>query len=124
MLTGVAEWSTAALCMQRGAFDHLAKPIELTDLDGAIERALERRDHLLRDHRSTVLLKDEVARLVMEVHRQQTRFDNLSVATLESLVYMMEAKSSYLAGIPDTLDRVGPPTGGVPGAPTTPPGNR
>jgi putative nucleotidyltransferase with HDIG domain len=98
MLTAIAEVSTAALCMQRGAFDYLAKPIELTDLDGAIERAMERREQQLREHRSINLLKDEVARLAIEVHRQQARFDNLSVATLESLVYLMEAKSSYLAG--------------------------
>jgi len=98
MLTGVADVSTAALCMQRGAFDYLAKPIELTELDGAIERAMERRDQLLRENRSSDLLKDEVARLVTEVHRQQMRFEKLSVATLESLVYLLEAKSSYLAG--------------------------
>ena len=98
MLTGVADVSTAALCMQRGAFDYLAKPIELTELDGAIGRAIERRDQLLHEHRSSDLLKDEVARLVVEVHRQQTRFEKLSVATLESLVYLLEAKSSYLAG--------------------------
>ena len=98
MLTGVADVSTAALCMQRGAFDYLAKPIELTELDGAIGRAIERRDQLLHEHRSSDLLKDEVARLVVEVHRQQARFEKLSVATLESLVYLLEAKSSYLAG--------------------------
>jgi len=98
MLTGVADVSTAALCMQRGAFDYLAKPIELTELVGAIGRAIERRDQLLHEHRSSDLLKDEVARLVIEVHRQQARFEKLSVATLESLVYLLEAKSSYLAG--------------------------
>jgi putative two-component system response regulator len=98
MLTGIADVSTAALCMQRGAFDYLAKPIELTELYGAIQRAMERRDQLMSELRSIDVLKDEVARLVIEVHRQQVRFENLSVATLESLVYLMEAKSSYLAG--------------------------
>jgi len=98
MLTGVADVSTAALCMQRGAFDYLAKPIELTELAGAIERALERREQQLAERRSSSLLKDEVAKLVVEVHRQQTRFDQVSVATLESLVYLMEERSSYLAG--------------------------
>ena len=98
MLTGVADVSTAALCMQRGAFDYLAKPIELTELAGAVERALERRERQLVEHRSISLLKDEVARLAVEAHRQQARFDKLSVATLESLVYLMEARSSYLAG--------------------------
>lgn len=98
MLTGVADVSTAALCMQRGAFDYLAKPIELAELDGAIGRAMERRENLLREHRSVDVLKDELARLVVEVHRQEVRFEKLSVATLESLVYLLEAKSSYLAG--------------------------
>lgn len=98
MLTAVADVSTAALCMQRGAFDYLAKPIELSELDGVIERAMERRKQQVHEHRTIDVLKDEVARLVVEVRRQQARFDNVSVATLESLVYLMEAKSSYLAG--------------------------
>ena len=98
MLTAVAEVSTAILCMQRGAFDYLTKPMELADLGSVIQRAMQRRGVLVGEHRSVALLKDEVARLTVEVRRQQARFENHSVATLESLVYLMEAKSSYLAG--------------------------
>jgi putative two-component system response regulator len=98
MLTAVAEVSTAILCMQRGAFDYLTKPTELAELGGVIQRAMGRREQRLVQHRSVGSLKDEVARLTVEVHRQQARFENHSVATLESLVYLMEAKSTYLAG--------------------------
>jgi DNA-binding NarL/FixJ family response regulator len=39
MLTAVNDATTAALCMQRGAFEYLIKPIDLGDLARAVERA-------------------------------------------------------------------------------------
>lgn len=39
MLTTVNDAPSAALCMQRGATDYLTKPVDLTDLLRAIERA-------------------------------------------------------------------------------------
>ena len=36
MLTAVTEATTAALCMQRGAFEYLIKPIDLVDLGRAL----------------------------------------------------------------------------------------
>jgi DNA-binding NtrC family response regulator len=43
MLTAVNDATSAALCMQRGAMDYLTKPIELTDLSRAVQRALRKR---------------------------------------------------------------------------------
>ena len=42
MLTAVTEATTAALCMQRGAFEYLIKTIDLVDLGRALDRALRR----------------------------------------------------------------------------------
>ena len=41
MLTGVADLTTAARCMQLGARDYLTKPIDLKALLGAIEKTLK-----------------------------------------------------------------------------------
>ena len=43
MLTAVNDATSAALCMQRGAFDYLIKPIDLGHLSRAIHHALQRR---------------------------------------------------------------------------------
>ena len=43
MLTAVNDATSAALCMQRGAFDYLIKPIDLGHLGRAIHQALRRR---------------------------------------------------------------------------------
>ncbi len=43
MLTAVADGTTAALCLQRGAMEYLTKPFELAELDRALARAITRR---------------------------------------------------------------------------------
>ena len=53
MLTAVNDATSAALCMQRGAMDYLTKPIDLADLDRAIQRALQRRTTMLEQQNST-----------------------------------------------------------------------
>ncbi len=127
MLSGVNDATSAALCMQRGAMDYLTKPIELTDLGRAVQRALERRELLLENrqqpgpvasgqrwpYRSRGLptrrpswpslpgaqwLKEEVLTRTAELHRQCQRLERIAVATLEALVNMLEAKSPYLRG--------------------------
>ena len=54
MLTAVNDATSAALCMQRGAMDYLTKPIELTDLSRAIQRALRRRGLLVTARRNAM----------------------------------------------------------------------
>ncbi len=48
MLSALADATSAAICMQRGAMDYLTKPIELTDLGNAVERALRKRDTMIQ----------------------------------------------------------------------------
>ncbi len=98
MLSAVTDASTAAACMQRGAFDYLTKPIELTDLSNAIERSLKRRDTMMQNGEISSWLKEEVQRRTEEVEREREKQQQLTVATLEALINAQEAKNPFLSG--------------------------
>jgi putative nucleotidyltransferase with HDIG domain len=98
MLPAVSDATTAAICMQRGAFDYLTKPIELTDLGAAVDRALRRRDTQIQSTGITSWLKEEVSRQTEEIESKQLRLEQLTTATLEALINALEAKSEYLSG--------------------------
>jgi putative two-component system response regulator len=98
MLTAVNDATSAALCMQRGAFDYLIKPIDLGHLGRAIHHALQRRHTVLEGQQINQWLKEEVTARVTERKLEQANQERLSVATLEALVNALEAKDPYLRG--------------------------
>ncbi len=98
MLSAISDATTAATCMQRGAFDYLTKPIELNDLSAAIERALKRRDTFIQNREISSWLKEEVQRRTREVEIEREKQQQLTLATLEALVNALEAKNTYLSG--------------------------
>jgi putative two-component system response regulator len=98
MLTAVNDATSAALCMQRGAFDYLIKPIDLGHLGRAIHHALQRRHTLLEGQQINQWLKEEVTARVTERRLEQANQERISVATLEALVNALEAKDPYLRG--------------------------
>lgn len=98
MLTAVNDATSAALCMQRGAMDYLTKPIELSELSRAIQRALRRRNTQMEQQNLNQWLKEEVAVRSAEVRSERAKLERLSVATLEALVNALEAKDPYLRG--------------------------
>jgi putative two-component system response regulator len=98
MLTAVNDATSAALCMQRGAFDYLIKPIDLGHLGRAIHHALQRRHTLLEGQQINQWLKEEVTTRVTERRLEQANQERISVATLEALVNALEAKDPYLRG--------------------------
>lgn len=98
MLSAITDATTAATCMQRGAYDYLTKPIELNDLSQAIDRALRRRDTLMQSREISSWLKEEVQRRKQEVTLEREKQQKLTIATLEALVNAQEAKNPYLSG--------------------------
>jgi cyclic di-GMP phosphodiesterase len=98
MLSAVADATSAAICMQRGAYDYLTKPIELTDLGAAVDRALRRRDTMIQSRGISNWLKEEVERRTEELERERRKLQELSVATLEALINALEAKNEFLSG--------------------------
>ena len=98
MLTAVNDATSAALCMQRGAFDYLIKPVDLPHLARAIESALQKRHARIHDRETSGWLADEGARRTAERRGEWTRQERISVATLDALVNALEAKDPYLRG--------------------------
>jgi putative nucleotidyltransferase with HDIG domain len=98
MLTAVNDAHTAALCMQRGAMDYLVKPVDLTDLERSIARAISRRRDLIEQAETQAWLKQEIVQRGAELRRERGNLERISVATLESLVNALEAKDPYLRG--------------------------
>lgn len=98
MLTAVNDAASAALCMQRGAMDYLTKPVDLTDLLRAIQRAQRRRDTMIESQQINHWLKEEVAIRTAELRMERANLERISVATLEALVNALEAKDPYLRG--------------------------
>ena len=88
MLSAINDATTAALCMQRGAVDYLTKPLELDDLERAVQRALRRR---------AASIEEDVQRIA-DWERERAEAQRLTVATLEALVNAMEARDPYLRG--------------------------
>ncbi len=91
MLSAINDATTAALCMQRGAMDYLTKPLELDDLERAVQRALRRRA-------ASIEARQLDAERSAQWLRERTESQRLTVATLEALVNAMEARDPYLRG--------------------------
>ena len=90
--------SDAVHYLQYGAQDYLAKPLDLPDVDVAVQRALRRRAELMNERAAGKLLKEELVNLGAELARERSRLEDLTIATLESLVRVVEARDSWFAG--------------------------
>jgi putative nucleotidyltransferase with HDIG domain len=98
MLTAVNDAVTATEALSGGAFDYLVKPVELHQLEGALERALHKRTLVREQRRVEQLIRDEVASRTKELEHEQAALRSLTVSVAETLINAMEAKSIYLRG--------------------------
>ncbi len=79
MLTAVNDATSAALCMQRGAYDYLIKPIDLGHLSRAIHQALQRRHTQMEGLQINQWLKDEVTARVAERRLEQANQERILI---------------------------------------------
>jgi putative two-component system response regulator len=98
MLTAVNDAPTAAEVLSAGAMDYLMKPIELADLQQAIERVLHRRELAIEQRNVERLIREEVALRTAELEREKLALRGLSVDIVEALINALEAKDVYLRG--------------------------
>lgn len=98
MLTGVNDAPTATGVLATGALDYLLKPVELAELQQAIERALHRRELEIDRRKVERMIREEVASRTEELEREKHALREMSVATVEALVNAMEARDLYLRG--------------------------
>ena len=91
ILTGVAEVGSAVECMQLGALDYLAKPVQAEEVKLRISRALEKRALVLQNRYYQQTLEFRVKELT-ERNRQSL------INGVEMLVFALEAKDAYTSG--------------------------
>lgn len=98
MLTAVNDASTATEALAAGAMDYLMKPIELKDLEKAIERVLHRRALIVEQRNVERLIREEVAVRTDELMTERRAVQEMSVAVIDALINAQEAKDVYLRG--------------------------
>jgi putative two-component system response regulator len=98
MLTAVNDAATATEVLSAGATDYLMKPVELADLQQAVDRALQKRAELIEQRRVDTLIREEVALRTAELEREKEALRLMSVSIAETLINAMEAKDVYLRG--------------------------
>ena len=98
MLTAVNDAPTATEALAGGAMDYLMKPIELADLETALQRALHRRELRIEQRRVEQMIREEVALRTAELEREKAALRSMTVGVAETLINAMEAKDLYLRG--------------------------
>lgn len=98
MLTAVNDAATATEVLSCGASDYLMKPVELADLQQAVDRALSKRASLIEQRRLDRLIREEVALRTAELEKEKEALRLMSVSIAETLINAMEAKDLYLRG--------------------------
>jgi putative nucleotidyltransferase with HDIG domain len=98
MLTAVNDAATATDALSQGAMDYLVKPIELAELQRAVERAAHRRHLEIERRRVEEHIREEVELRTMELEREKDALHQLTIGVAETLINAMEAKDVYLRG--------------------------
>lgn len=98
MLTAVNDAPTATEALSAGAMDYLMKPVELADLQHAIERALHKRDLSIEQRNVERMIREEVAIRTEELEAEKLALRAMTVSIAETLINAMEAKDIYLRG--------------------------
>jgi putative two-component system response regulator len=95
LLTGVAEVATAVEALQQGAYDYLAKPVQLEEFRARAEKALERRRLVLENR---YLQQSYQQRLESQVRELSRKNQEMFVGQIQMAVHMLEKKDLYTRG--------------------------
>lgn len=98
VLSSRPDVADAVRYLQYGAMDYLPKPLDLPGVEAALQRALRRRTELIQERGAGRLLKEELVALGAELARERAKVEGLTVATLEALVRVVEARDSWFVG--------------------------
>ena len=98
MLSAVNDAPTATDALSHGAMDYLVKPIELIDLQRAVERCTHRRQLEIERRRVEEHIREEVALRTSELEKEKAALHALTIGVAETLINAMEAKDVYLRG--------------------------
>jgi putative two-component system response regulator len=91
MLTGVSDVSTAVECLRLGAMDYLSKPPMIEEVWARVDKALEKRELVLKNRFYQANLETRVR----DLDRQNKQS---LINGVQMLVHALEAKDAYTSG--------------------------
>lgn len=91
MITAISDVDQAVRCLDEGALDYVTKPFRIEEIRGRVGQALEKRRLLLENRAYREQLE---ARVVEQAHA----YENLFLASLQSLADALEVKDAYTWG--------------------------
>jgi len=100
VITGVAEVGTAVECLQQGALDYLAKPVQLDEVRARIHNALERHRLSLENR---YLQQSYQERLESQLRDLSRRNKEMFLGQIQMAVRMLEKKDVYTRGHSDRV---------------------
>lgn len=98
VLAELEDATSAAICLQHGAFEFVTKPLEFGQLRLAIDRALRRRGTEIQSQEISAWLKQELVARTEELERERQRLQQINIATLSALINALEAKDPDFVG--------------------------
>jgi response regulator RpfG family c-di-GMP phosphodiesterase len=98
VLADVADATSAAICLQHGAFEYVTEPVDLHQLRLAIDRAVRRRGAQIQTQKISAWLKQELIERTKELERERRKLEEINVATLGALINALEAKDPDFVG--------------------------
>ncbi|MBP6773492.1 MAG: response regulator [Gemmatimonadaceae bacterium] len=91
MITAVSDVDIAVRCLEAGALDYLTKPFSIEEVRARVNQALEKRRLLLENRAYRTELEERVA-------MQARKYEELFLASLQSLADALEVKDAYTWG--------------------------
>ena len=98
MITGASSVDLAVRCLELGALDYVTKPFGIEELRSRVRQALEKRRLLTENQRHRATLEERVA-------SQARRYEELFLASLQSLADALEVKDAYTWGHSERVSR-------------------
>lgn len=99
MLSAVNETPIAAEALSLGAMEYLMKPIELGELQLAVERVLHRRNLSLEQRNVARIIEDEVTRKTQSLRRERNDAVHAALEGIATATSMFEARGPWFAGM-------------------------
>lgn len=98
VLAGMRDATSAAICLQQGAFEFVPDPVGGEVLTAAVDRAIRRRGTTLQSQEIAEWLKHELVQRTNELERERRKLEEINVATLSALINALEAKDPDFVG--------------------------
>lgn len=98
MMTGVNDTFQAVECLKLGAYDYIAKPFDLDELNLAVHRAIERKNLLKEKKAYNHQLETKVQERTLELVRAYDEIEKTYHRTLEVLITALDLRERSTAG--------------------------